>query len=153
MVEHSTFNRGVLGSCPREFTIKISSSSSKCCYVRKHLPLPTMRTLEKGGVRVLVSLGNFWGVAQLVEHSTDNRVVVGSNPTIPTNGGSSGCTELPCTEFVYRVRFPGPPPNIFAGSTPGERTRLLTENEIGSSPILRAIYRCSIMVVQGSPKP
>ena len=30
--------------------------------------------------------------------------------------------------------------NLFAGSTPGERTRLLTENEIGSSPILRAKF-------------
>ena len=28
--------------------------------------------------------------------------------------------------------------SLFAGSTPGESTRLLTETEIGSSPILRA---------------
>jgi len=31
-------------------------------------------------------------------------------------------------------------PSLFAGSTPGESTRLLTENEIGSSPILRAKF-------------
>ena len=58
-VKHTRLSSAeIIGSNPIQRTILISSSSSKCCYLSKHLLLPTLQTLEKGGVKALVSLGN-----------------------------------------------------------------------------------------------
>lgn len=64
----------VVGSSPIISTNSIVCMWFETLLARIHLPLPTLRTHEKGGVKIPIGgFRNFWGIAQLVEQTLDKR--------------------------------------------------------------------------------